>query len=91
MVGQQIFQPHKHHCLRCTCHVYKKHQCISKGVVNGATTTITSIIFDSQKLFLKNVHFNTNILNDIYYYKTSFLITLAYGIIGTNHKMQKST
>jgi hypothetical protein len=50
----------------------KKHQCISKGVVNGATTTIASMVFDPQKLFLKNCPFEHKYIYDRYYYKTSF-------------------
>jgi len=103
MVEQQILQPHTYHCHRCTCCVYIQHH-YTKGVVNGATTTITSIIFDlknnivaievqlttnSIKMILKKYTFQHKYTYDAYYYKTLFPITLAYVITG--HKSQGAT
>jgi len=74
---------------------------IQKGAVNGATTTITSMIFDTKnnvtdievqlttnslKKVLKKHTFQNKYTYDGYYYKASFPITLAYAII--RHKSQ---
>jgi ATP-dependent DNA helicase PIF1 len=77
---------------------------IQKGVVNGATATITSIIFDtlknvttigvqltnnSIKTVLKKHTFPQKYTYDGYYYKATFPITSAYAI--TRHKSQGAT
>jgi hypothetical protein len=68
-------------------------------IVNGVTTTITTITFDPQnkittkvvqlrnnctKMIVKKCTFDHQYIYDGYYYKTSFPIALAYTI--TSHK-----
>jgi ATP-dependent DNA helicase PIF1 len=84
--------------------MFIEHVNIPKGVVFGATTTITSIILDPQnnvtsievqltsnstKMILKNHSFQHKYTYDGYFYKASFLIVLAYAM--TSHKSQGAT
>lgn len=74
-------------------------------IVNGVTTTITTITFDPQhnirtidvqlrnnctKMILKKCTFDHKYIYDGYYYKTSFPIALAYTMTShTNHRVQQ--
>jgi ATP-dependent DNA helicase PIF1 len=77
---------------------------ISKGVVNGALVIVTSITFNNDEvvtsIIIKIISTNIQIMLkrqalqhkytcETYYYKTSFLIVLAYAI--TSHKTQGAT
>jgi len=84
--------------------MFIEHVNIPKGVVNGATTIITSIILDPQnnvmsievkptnnstKMILKKHSFQHKYTYDGYFYKASFPIILAYAM--TSHKSQGAT
>jgi len=84
--------------------MFTKNNNLLKGVVNGATTTIKSIIFDPQdnvttievqltnnstKMTIKKCSFQHKYTYDGHYYKTSFLIVVTYTMIG--HKSQNAT
>jgi len=77
---------------------------ISKGVVNGTFIIVTSITFNNDEvatiIIIKTISTNIQIMLkrqtlqhkytfETYYYKTSFLIVLAYVI--TSHKAQGAT
>ena len=77
---------------------------IAKGVVNGATATVTSVHTDNHGVFttigvqvignstniiLKRHNFKHKYIYEQYYYKTSFPIVLAYAMTG--HKSQGAT
>jgi hypothetical protein len=81
--------------------MFTKNGNLLKGVVNGATTTIKSIIFDPQnnvptievqltnnstKMIIKKHSFQHKYMYNGYYNKTSFLIVVTYTMIG--HKSQ---
>jgi ATP-dependent DNA helicase PIF1 len=84
--------------------MFIEHVNIPKGVENGATKTITSIILDPQnnvtsievqltnnstKMILKKHSFQHKYTYDGYFYKASFPIILAYAM--TSHKSQGAT
>ncbi len=92
------------HINNITLFMFTKNGNLRKGVVNGAATTIKSIIFYSQnnvttievqltnkstKMIIKKRHFQHKYKYDGYYYKTSFLIVVTYTMI--SHKSQSAT
>jgi ATP-dependent DNA helicase PIF1 len=84
--------------------MFTKNGNLLKGVINGATTIIKSIIFDPQnnvttievqltnnstKMTIKKHSFQHKYTYDGHYYKISFIIVVTYIMIG--HKSQNAT